>query len=287
MSELASTVMNTTPVDLARTARIEAAEASAWADLYAAAPAEFAEAAGLSTREVAAARVLSWKASGRRYFSRVIGLGVTAPATEQALESILSGYQHAGITMFLVQLLPHCQPAQYEEWLRSSGLEPFDAQDRIVRGDEPLAAPPVAPAENDVAVERVTAETADEWAEFLQRVYRLDTGAWLPSLIGRPGWHQYVARRDEQIVAARAMHLGQQRIAWLGMDGPVPGLTTDDYAPDAAICAAIVTDGLLLGARGFIADIEAPAETMDTPAYEHFARLGFSRPYVRTHYARL
>jgi len=287
MTELATTVMDTTPVNLAQAGKIEAAEASAWADLYAAAPPGFAEAAGLGTREVAGARVLSWKASGRRYFSRAIGLGVIAPATAQALEAILSGYQHAGITRFLLQLLPHCQPAQYGEWLRSSGLEPFDAQDRIVRADEPLVATPAAPAENDLAVERVTVETADEWAEFLQRVYRLDTGGWLQALIGRPGWHQYAARRDEQIVAARAMHIGQQRIAWLGMDGPVPGLTTDDYAPDAAICAAIVADGLLLGAREFIADIEAPAETMDTPAYEHFARLGFSRPYVRTHYAWL
>ena len=287
MSELATTVMDTTPVDLARAAKIEAAEALAWTDLYAAAPPDFAEAAGLGTREVAGARVLSWKASGRRYFSRVIGLGVIAPATEQALESILRDYAEAGITMFLLQLLPHCQPARYEAWLRAGGLEPFDAQDRILRRDEPLVAPPDAPTEADLAVERVTAETADEWAEFLQRVYRLDTGGWLQALIGRPGWHEYVARRDEQIVAARAMHIGQQRIAWLGMDGPVPGLTTDDYAPDAAICAAIVTDGLILGARAIIADIEAPANTMDTPAYEHFARLGFSRPYVRTHYARI
>jgi hypothetical protein len=26
---------------------------------------------------------------------------------------------------------------------------------------------------------------------------------------------------------------------------------------------------------------------MDTPAYRHFSRLGFRRPYVRTHYARI
>jgi len=44
-------------------------------------------------------------------------------------------------------------------------------------------------------------------------------------------------------------------------------------------------DGLIAGARRFIADIEAPSEAMDTPAYEHFGRLGFTRPYVRTHWA--
>jgi hypothetical protein len=70
------------------------------------------------------------------------------------------------------------------------------------------------------------------------------------------------------------------------MDGPVPGLGTEDYEPDAALCRAIVADGLALGARGFLADIEAPSQAMDTPAYEHFARLGFTRPYVRTHWTR-
>jgi hypothetical protein len=278
--------MDTTPVDLAQAARIEAAEALAWADLYAAAPPDFAEAAGIDTREVAGSRVLSWRASGRRYFSRVIGLGVIAPATEQALDNILSGYEEAGITMFLLQLLPHCQPSQYGAWLRASGLEPFDAQDRIVRGNEPLSPTPVAPSDDELTVEQVTRETADEWAEFVQRVYRLDTDRWLQALIGRPGWQQYAARRDGEIVAARGMHIGSDRIAWLGMDGPVPGLATNDYTPDAATCAAIVAGGLARGARAFIADIEAPSTTMDTPAYEHFAELGFTRPYARTHYGR-
>ena len=284
MSELATTVIDTAAVDRATAAKIEAAEAAAWADLYAAAPPDFAEAAGLGSRVVAGARVLSWKASGRRYFSRVIGLGVTAPATEKALEDILSGYQEAGITMFLLQRLPQCQPPEYEAWLRAHGLEIFDAQDRIVRGGEPLAAAGPLARNGEVAVERVTDQTADEWAAFLQRVYGLDTGGWLQALIGRAGWHQYVARRDGEIVAARGMHIGRGQVAWLGMDGPVPGLMTDDYAPDAAICAAIVADGLAHRARAFIADIEAPSPTMDTPAYEHFAQLGFARPYVRTHH---
>jgi hypothetical protein len=35
----------------------------------------------------------------------------------------------------------------------------------------------------------------------------------------------------------------------------------------------------------FIADIEAPSNGLDTPAYEAFGRLGFRRPYTRTHWA--
>jgi hypothetical protein len=96
-----------------------------------------------------------------------------------------------------------------------------------------------------------------------------------------------VARESREIVAARGMYLGPDGMAWLGMDGPVPGLATDDHEPDAALCDVAVRDGLARGARGFLADIEAPSPARDTPAYEHFARLGFRRPYVRTHYARV
>ncbi len=281
-----TTPMNTTPVGLPAAASFEAAEASAWADAYAAAPAGWAADAGIATREVGGALVLRWAATGRRYFSRTIGLGVVEPASRAVLEEILDGYERAGITSFLLQSLPHCQPADYENWLSELGLEAFDAQDRIVRDDSPLTVAPVPDGDRDLTVEAVTTATAAEWVAFLERVYRLDTGPWLPHLIGRSGWHQYVVREAGEIVAARGMHITPGGIAWLGMDGPVPGLTTDDYEPDAALCGFIVADGLVRGARGFIADIEAPSAEQATPAYRTFGRLGFTRPYVRTHWTR-
>jgi hypothetical protein len=269
-----------------RAAAIDHAEALAWADSYSAAPGAFAADAGLGHEWIGGALVLRWAATGRRYFSRVVGLGVTRPATEAVLDAILDRYRALGIDMFLLQSLPQCRPAAYEDWLRDRGLRPFDAQDRVVRGGAPLVPGALSPSGRDgLAVERVTRATACEWAEFVQRVYRLDTGPWLERLIGRPGWHQYVARECGAIVAARGMWIGAGGIAWLGMDGPVPGVMTRNYEPDAALCAAIVADGLRRGARGFVADIEAPSDARDTPAYDYFGRLGFSRPYVRTHWA--
>jgi hypothetical protein len=80
------------------------------------------------------------------------------------------------------------------------------------------------------------------------------------------------------------MHIAPNGIAWLGTDAPVPGIMTEDHEPDEAICSTIVSEGLARGARMFIADIEAPSSGLDTPAYAAFARLGFRRPYVRTHW---
>ena len=278
-------MIDTSPVGQAGAAAIESAEARAWADVYAAAPADWAAQVGFGFREVAGALVIQWAATGRRYFSRAIGLGVIEPASGEAIDEILHGWEDAGISMFLLQSLPHCLPADYEGLLRARGLEPFDAQDRVYRDGSPLEL--FEPSERPLTVERVTPETADEWAEFLQRVYRLDTGPWLQRLIGRPGWHQYVAREDGETVAARGMFIGPDGAAWLGMDGPVPGVMTDDYEPDAALCAFMVGDGLTRGTTSFLADIELPSPQLDTPAYGYFARLGFCRPYVRTHWTRL
>jgi hypothetical protein len=283
-TETASQI-DTSPVTLRVAAAIEAAEAEAWEDVYAAAPEGWAAGVGLDSYRVGGALVLSWAATGRRYFSRVIGLGVTEPASEAVIDRILDGYERAGIGKFLLQSLPHCRPERYEQWLGERGLEPFDQQDRIVRDGSPPAWSPVVAG--GLTAERVTRETAEEWAAFVQAVYRLDAGRWLQRLIGRPGWHQYLVRRDGRIVAARGMYIGPGGAAWLGMEGPVPGVTTDEYEPDAVLCDFIVADGLTLGARSFLADIEAPSTGFDTPAYAHFARLGFRRPYVRTHYARV
>src|SRR5437773_7624160 len=281
---VSAAALDATPVDLRTAAAIETAEARAWADLYAAAPADWARRAGLEAEEVGGALVLRWAATGRRYFSRTIGLGVLEPAGRAAIEKILDGYERAGITMFLLQSLPHCRPVDYESRLRDAGLEPFDAQDRIVRDGSPLAVAAEPVDDRELSVERVTEAGAGEWAEFIERVYRLDTGPWLPRLIGRPGWHQYVVREAGEIVAARGMHIATDGTAWLGMDGPVPGVTTDDYEPDAALCAFIVSDGLVRGASTFIADIEAASDEQATPAYQSFGRLGFTRPYLRTHW---
>jgi hypothetical protein len=161
-------------------AAIEAAEARAWADLYRAAPPAFAATAGLGSSVVAGALVLRWAATRPPLLQPH-----DRPWRGGARHSRGRGRDPAGVSpgghrMFPLQSLPHCRPTGFEQWLRERGLEPFDAQDRVVRGPEPLSAPRQTAGDRDLAVERVGAAAVDEWAEFLQRVYRLDTGPARP-----------------------------------------------------------------------------------------------------------
>ena len=86
MASPLTALIDTSPVDLRTAGAIEAAEARAWTDLYATAPSDFAEAAGLATREVGGTLLLRWAVTGRRYFNRAIGLGITTPATPEVLD---------------------------------------------------------------------------------------------------------------------------------------------------------------------------------------------------------
>jgi hypothetical protein len=77
--------------------------------------------------------------------------------------------------------LPHCRPAEYESWLREFGLEQFDAQDRVVRDDSPLAVAPTLAGDRELTVERVTHACVGEWVEFIERVF-------LPALLLFIAW---------------------------------------------------------------------------------------------------
>src|SRR4029079_19185221 len=98
--------MDMTPVDDDTAATWEAAEARAWADLYAAAPAEWASEAGLRTWWIGDTAETHWAVTGRRYFSRAIGLGVTAPATEAGVDDILALWERLGVTIWRIQSVP-------------------------------------------------------------------------------------------------------------------------------------------------------------------------------------
>ena len=284
--KMATTVseIDTRPVTLRVAAAIEAAEADAWDDIYAAAPAGWAEGVGIDAHRVGGALVLSWGATGRRYFSRVIGLGVTEPASEAAIDRILDGYERAGIGKFLLQSLPHCRPARYEEWLRERGLEPFDQQDRIIRDGSSLPGARSAKRSDGRA----------RHARDGRGVVDLPAGGLpaggrpLASAADRPAGLAPVRRASRRPYRRRARHVHRARrcrLAWDGRTG-----SRRDHERLRARCRALRVHRRRRRSarrRGFLADIEAPSRAFDTPAYTHFARLGFRRPYVRTHYARL
>jgi hypothetical protein len=265
-------------------AQIEACEVNAWLDLYAAAPADFAHQFQLAIRRVKNVVLTHCKTIPFVHFNCVKNLGMVEPATEDLLDEVLTIYREAGVRHLTFYHIPHSQPSRLRDWLKARGFRRQGGWERIYRDRRPPTDMVVAPNDG-FEVEKVTSATAHGWASYLDTLYGLPTLPWLLALVERPGWHHYLLRRNQRIVAVRTMYVGGEGMAWLGIDAPVPGLMAPSYDLDLRLCQAIVKDGLDLGVRYFVADIEAPASAMNTPAYHNFEALGFKRPYFRSHYS--
>ncbi|BCG88789.1 hypothetical protein MesoLj113c_48990 [Mesorhizobium sp. 113-3-9] len=270
--------------DLSRV--LERAEVQAWVDLYAAAPADFA-----ARQELSLARQgdLAWTTCATIpfiHFNCVKNFGVDSAATEGQLDALLAHYRAAGISRPWFHVNPHSEPSRLRCWLEARGLQRQGGWERIYRGAEPLPSEPLFSADG-VSIERVTTATASDWAAFIDRSYRLPTSPWLLALVGRPGWHHYMAKRDGAVAAVRSLFIGADGAAWSGIDAPVPGIMTPSFDLDAVLGEALVRDGIAAGAKLFVADIEAPHEERDGPAYRNYARVGFRIAYFRSHYSYL
>lgn len=264
-------------------AQLELAEVNAWLDMYRAAPADYARQYQLQVNRIGQVSILLCGVIPFRHFNSVMGLGLFEPATEEIVDEILTVFKSENINAFWIHHIPYCQPPELPQWLQSRNLQINSTWDRIYRGNEPLS-PIELPKTDNLKVERVTSATANAWADYISAMYRLPTTPWLVSLVGRRGWHHYALRNGSEIIAVRSMYLDPNGNAWLGIDAPIPGIMAPSYDLDLQICQAIVEDGLSLGAKYFITDIEVPSPTMDTPAYQNFNVLGFKRLYLRSNY---
>jgi hypothetical protein len=264
-------------------AKIETSEVNAWVDMYAAIPADFARQFELGITQVQNIVLTRCKKIPFVHFNCVKNLGMNEPASESLVDEVISIYREAGVRNFTFYHIPHSQPTILPEWLQARGFRPHGGWDRIYRNSDAFINPAVELGDH-FRVEKVTQTTGAEWAGYIDSVYGLPTTPWLLSLVERQGWHHYMLRKDEKIVAVRTMYVHSDSMAWLGVEAPVPGLMAPSFDLDMQLCQTIVKDGIDMGVRYFAADIEAPTPEMNTPAYHNFEALGFKRIYFRSHY---
>lgn len=276
-------IMFTEPVSPAFATQIELCEVHAWLDMYAAIPSAFARQFGFTITQVQNVVLTCCKLIPFVHFNCVKNLGMNGPTSEALVDEVTATYRAAGVQNFTIYHIPHSQPPALSEWLQQRGFQPHGGWDRIYRDNATLTRPLVMP-DGNCKVEKVTRATSAEWAGYIDAIYGLPTTPWLLALVERPGWHHYLLRNEDEIVAVRTMYVHPNGMAWLGIDAPVPGIMAPSFDLDRQLCQKIVQDGLDLGVRYFVADIEAPSPQMDTPAYHNFEALGFKRPYFRSHY---
>ena len=107
--------------------------------------------------------------------NRIVGLGLTEPATEAGLDQALAAIGD-DVTCY-VSVAPGAHPDTLEDWLRSRGLEPGWGWMAFRRG---VAEPPAAPT--SLRLEEVDAQTANSFGRVVAVGYGLPAaiaGVWL------------------------------------------------------------------------------------------------------------
>jgi hypothetical protein len=144
------------------------------------------------------------------YINRVIGLGVTEPASDAVLDRIAEVF---GSVRHSIALTPCEQPADLPAMLRERG---YEAGYAWVKFHRPAAAP--LAAQTDLRVERIGRECSAEYVTVLAAGFGLlpDAAAMLEHLPGRPGCGCYLAYAGELLVAAGAVFVSGDH-AWLDL----------------------------------------------------------------------
>jgi GNAT superfamily N-acetyltransferase len=248
-------------------ADLERIEATAWADLYDAAPAHLTSAVGLTRATVDGAVVLRARMPAA-LFNRTCGVVAVTDAVLATAEP----------TTYL-QIAPALLDDPVRARLAARGLV---VRTRWVKLCRDLAPTP-AVATTTVRVVEADAATAALFGRTLVEGYELPSSLapWNSAIVGRPGWRAYLAFDGERPIGTAAMFLHDGR-AWLGAAATVPDAR--GRGAQSALIARRITDAGTLGVTALVTETGVPAPGRRNPSLDNLLRLGFTAAYERENF---
>jgi hypothetical protein len=122
--------------------------------------------------------------------NRVLGLGLSAPASREEIKTITSTYSDNEVSQYFVQSHPDASPTEVAEWMRDEGLKPD-------RGWQKFSRNPVKVEERQTSltVREIGAEHGPAFGEIICSAFDLGDKAipWLAKLPGRQNWHIFMS----------------------------------------------------------------------------------------------
>lgn len=263
--------------DLAQT--LESIEAEVWLDWLAAAPPALADSFGIASFRVAGAVVGMARSTDVLMYNRVVGLGMTDPATHEHIDELIATYTAAGVARWMIQWSPNARPSSTVDLMRACGFYHHNNWVKLYRPADTA----LPDARTLLRIERVGGERRDAFAGILEVAYGHDRPLteWSASLIDRPGWRAYMAFDGDVPVATGALFV-HGHTGWLGFAATHP-----DHQGRGAQSALVVTRiraARELGCETIV--VETAEDRPDRPArsFRNLTRLGFQVAYLRPNY---
>ncbi len=256
----------------------ERGEIEAMRELYSAAPRDLAARYGISVEDVGGASCLSVAAlPDVTFFNRAVGLGLEREAAEDDVEAIQRHFAGLGTDAF-VAVSPDARPAGLRDLLERRGFSPGYFWEKFTRRPDAEM-----DAKTDLTVERIDVSRAGDFGRVAAGGFGLPAfaGEWLAGIVGRPGWHCYLALDGDEPAACASLYVTEE-IGWLGIGAALPAFR--GRGAQSALLAARIRDGAELGARILVTETGVPAEGRPSFSHRNILRGGFEPAYVRANY---
>lgn len=258
--------------------QLERIEIEAWSDLFAAASDQTIQECGLRllTDNFICASIVS--KMDVLALNRVIGLGMTVPATENSLMNLRAEYARYRVPRFFVQLCPAAEPALIKSWLLNNGFKHYNNWVKLYRGVEPLT-----PVKTDLEIERIGKSEADSFAHILTVSFdwpRIQK-PWIAQTVGRPGWRHYLAYDKSKPVATGAIYINGQ-FGWIDFASTLPGYR--GRGAQGALVERRIRDAAELGCKWLTVETAEETPIRSAPSFRNMRRYGFEVAYIRPNY---
>lgn len=258
---------------------LEYIEAAFWNELYAAAPPAAVQAAGLRTLRIGTGRAYLAPRVDVLALNKVIGLGLEAPAEEDALNRLLATYAEAGVGRLFFQVSPAARPPALYRWLTAHGGHHYNNWIKLHR---PLDTP-VPEVATDLHVAPIDPANAMTFGQMVAPHFDWPAAmaAALAGTVGRSGWRHYVALDGDVPVATAALFV-RDGYAYFG-----PAATDEAHrrrGAQSALIARRLQDAVAMGCHTAITDTAEERPDTSVPSYRNMRRMGFTVAYARPNY---
>jgi GNAT superfamily N-acetyltransferase len=260
---------------------LDAVEAAAFREIYAAAPNGIAASLGLETRNVAGATLLIAPGIPTSMFNRVIGLGNTQAATEADLSQIAEHYRRAGVKTWWIHLSPGAQPITLIDLLTAHGFVPPPRKTwaKVLRGTE---LPPMVETGLEVRPLRAGEELAlahticaafdmpDAWAP------------WFARAATQNGWRAVAAFDGIKLVGGGLLFI-LDNTAWLGAGGVRPEARR--HHAHRALMGLRIELAIAAGCKYITTETGEAIGDEPNPSLRNMHACGFTKIYSRHNFA--
>jgi hypothetical protein len=258
---------------------LERIEIDTWRDYCAAAPVALALGTGLETVELGGPLLALCRRIDHYQFNRLLGGGLDTDADGESLAIAARRFREAGLKNGYLQIAPGPRAAALASKATAMGLKPLERT--WVKFSRSAVPAPTPPTSLDIA--EAKPEEAMAFARAVVAGFGMpeQLAPWLAAIVGRRGWHAYVARDAGAVVGGAAMFVDAGR-AWLGVGAMQAAARRK--GGQGALLARRLADGLERGVRWFATETGKPLPGEPHPSFSNIQRAGFAIAYERANW---